>query len=445
MIQSMAFTRNGTLPLANLFSGAQKITTGAPSATTTAGKMTPGALIPNLIDGTLYINTGSTASPVWTLIENAGAFALPATGTDTVTTIGTSFSLTFSALTSGVGQKLTGSGALMTTAGIVQSIVMGAATVGAGQVITSTGVYAGTGISKITATGQTSGVLQLLTGGGANMTASGQISVIAMGAATTGQGQQITTTGLYTGLNGIWQLTANSATTGTVGRINATGLSSGNAFYAVGGGANMISGGNVGNFDMGAGIAGSAVLAQTLGVYTGTDGVQLVYAPNATTGIISKVSVAGLTSGIGHQVVATAATLTTGRYYSANNGTTEVFGVGPNGHLISTAGSGPGILITVNQGISAVALALGSTDTCGTITSTGTQNNTADSTFTLTFGKTYTTVPKGVVVTAANASAALAAQSGIYVASVSATAVVFGVPKSSAAGATPSWNYIIIS
>ena len=42
-----------------------KITTGAPAAT--AGYFIPGAIIQNAYDGTLYINTGTTAAPVWVL------------------------------------------------------------------------------------------------------------------------------------------------------------------------------------------------------------------------------------------------------------------------------------------------------------------------------------------------------------------------------------------
>jgi hypothetical protein len=44
---------------------AVKKTTGAPN--TNAGKFIPGAQITNKIDATVYLNTGSTASPVWTL------------------------------------------------------------------------------------------------------------------------------------------------------------------------------------------------------------------------------------------------------------------------------------------------------------------------------------------------------------------------------------------
>jgi hypothetical protein len=181
------------------------------------------------------------------------------------------------------------------------------------------------------------------------------------------------------------------------------------------------------------------------GVYTGI-GVDQTLANALTVGVGHLISVTGLTTGIGEQIVATQATMTTGRFLSFNNGATEVFGVGLNGHLISTASANPpSAAITTAQGISAATLTVGATDTCGIITTTGTQNNTADSTFTVTFGKTYTVAPKGVMLTPANAAAALAAQSGAYISSVSATGFVVGVSKSSAAAATPSWNYLVIA
>lgn len=59
----------GPNPAKGLAWRAVKITTGAPSAN--AGKFAPSALIQNIIDSTLYQNTGTSLSPVWTLIENA--------------------------------------------------------------------------------------------------------------------------------------------------------------------------------------------------------------------------------------------------------------------------------------------------------------------------------------------------------------------------------------
>lgn len=295
MIYSDQITREAGI--GNLFSFAIKITTGAPSATKTAGYFIPGATIPNAIDGTLYQNTGTISVPVWTIIDTSTTFSLPATATDSTTTTLTSFALTFSALTSGVGQKLTGSGATMTTNGIVQSILMGAATVGAGQVISTTGAYTGTGISKITAnnattgtiqaisaTALTSGVVQILTGGGANMLAAGIVQDIEMGAATVGIGQKILTSGVYTG-TGVVAWTANALTTGVFLLVSATGLTSGAMQSFTGGGVNMIAGGTISAFAMGAATVGNGQTIVTTGVYTGT-GILLLTASSATTGVI---------------------------------------------------------------------------------------------------------------------------------------------------------------
>ena len=190
---------------------------------------------------------------------------------------------------------------------------------------------------------------------------------------------------------------------------------------------------------------GAVFSTTTTGVYTGV-GVNQIIANSLTSGVENLFTATGLTTGTIVKAVATAATMTTGRYYSANDTTNgEVFGIGTNGHIISTAGSAPSILITAQQGITACALAAGATDTCGTITTTGTQNNTADSTMTLTFGKTYTSIPKCVILSAANASAGIAGAGEAYVSSISATAVVIGIGKSAASGATPSYCYMIIA
>lgn len=46
------------------------IVTGAPAAV--AGHWAPGAQVANAVDGTLYIMTGTTASPAWGIVENSG-------------------------------------------------------------------------------------------------------------------------------------------------------------------------------------------------------------------------------------------------------------------------------------------------------------------------------------------------------------------------------------
>lgn len=52
---------------------ATKITTGAPTAT--AGYFMPGCEIANAVDATLYLNTGTTASPAWSLVESSNLTA----------------------------------------------------------------------------------------------------------------------------------------------------------------------------------------------------------------------------------------------------------------------------------------------------------------------------------------------------------------------------------
>lgn len=272
LLPSTAFTR--PINIAGLVTSAVKMTTGAPTAT--AGKFIPNAIIQNAIDGGVYQNTGSTAAPVWSLMEtSASGFTLPLSETDSTTTTATSFALIMSALTTGIAQSIT--------------------------------------------------------------------------------------------------------------------------------------------------------------------------AALATTGKIFRGVAASLTTGIIYEAVAAIANLTTGRYFSANDGATEVWGIGANGHMHSkVSASAPSIAITAAHGITAVALTAGATDMCGQITSTGTQDNTTDSTFTLTFGKTYTVAPKSVTLTALNAAGAVGS-SLPYVVSISATAIVFGVSKSAAAAATPSWCYQVIA
>lgn len=79
------FTDTDTLAptLQGLVSEAIYIVTGAPVAT--ANKFIPGAIIHNAIDGTNYENTGSTASPVWSIMSAAAAGITALTGDVTAT------------------------------------------------------------------------------------------------------------------------------------------------------------------------------------------------------------------------------------------------------------------------------------------------------------------------------------------------------------------------
>ena len=72
----LEYTDATTAPTAmqGLVQTAVKTTSGAPTAT--AGKFIPGAIVQNAVTGLLYVNTGSTASPVWTVIDTASGLAL---------------------------------------------------------------------------------------------------------------------------------------------------------------------------------------------------------------------------------------------------------------------------------------------------------------------------------------------------------------------------------
>lgn len=64
--------------LKGLAISALKVTTGAPASN--AGYFAPGAQITNTVDSTIYRNTGTTASPVWSIIDT-GAFVTVLAGT----------------------------------------------------------------------------------------------------------------------------------------------------------------------------------------------------------------------------------------------------------------------------------------------------------------------------------------------------------------------------
>ncbi len=176
---------------------------------------------------------------------------------------------------------------------------------------------------------------------------------------------------------------------------------------------------------------------------TTTAGLLTLTANSATTASgIARINGLGLTSGLGLQINGTAATLTTGRYFSANNASIEVFGIGAEGHIHTAQSTAPTIVVTQQNGITAAAITAGSADTCGAITTTGTNNNGGTTILTVTFNKTYTTAPKSVTISGANASGALVWP---YISSITATTFVITIPASASSGATPSWYYQVIA
>lgn len=167
-----------------------------------------------------------------------------------------------------------------------------------------------------------------------------------------------------------------------------------------------------------------------------------------TTGKGLVQSLTAMTTGIGHQIIAAAATLTTGRYYSANDGALEVFGIGANGHIHTAQTTAPTIAVQTANGISAAAITAGASDTAGIITTTGTNNAGGDTVLRVTFNKTYTTAPKAVIITPRNASAAKAAATSLatpYVSAITATTFDLTIPSDASAGATPSFEYATIA
>lgn len=161
-----------------------------------------------------------------------------------------------------------------------------------------------------------------------------------------------------------------------------------------------------------------------------------------TTGIAQKITAALVTTGAIFEAIATAATLTTGRYFKANDGALDVWGIGANGHIHSNQTTAPTIAVGTANGITAAAVTAGSTDTAGTITTTGTNNNAGDSLLVVTFNKTYTIAPKAIHVFGTNVSGA---KSQVFTSTITATAFTVDIPASASAGATPSFSYIVIA
>jgi hypothetical protein len=175
-----------------------------------------------------------------------------------------------------------------------------------------------------------------------------------------------------------------------------------------------------------------------------TTGVSMTLVMSAlTTGIAQRITAAATTTGKIFQAVAAAATMTTGRYFSANDGALDVWGIGANGHMHTLQTTAPTIAVTTQNGITAAAVTAGASDTAGIFTTTGTNDNGGATVITVTFNKTYTAAPKSVHLQARNASAA--GPNPAYVSAITATTFEVTIPASASAGATPSWSWQVIA
>ncbi len=309
-----------------------------------------------------------------------------------------------------------------------QGNITGSNTTGATFSVTNSGIYTGVGADQIIGDSATSGVVALITGNGL----------------TTGTVLSLTSTGTIVTTGEVLNIAANSATTSTgLLRISGTSLTDGFGLELTSGGASLTATGGGINVLMGAATVGNGIKVSTTGVYTGTTGVLSVTANSATTGSVAIINSTGLTSGKTLVLNNTAATLTTGRYLSANDAAGEVFGIGANGHIHSTVGAtAPTIAVTSQVGITAAAITAGGSDTCGTITTTGT--STGATILDVTFNKTYTTAPKMVVLTPANAAASMP-NTSYFVSAISATTFTITVAAGGTYAATPSFRYLVVA
>ena len=171
--------------------------------------------------------------------------------------------------------------------------------------------------------------------------------------------------------------------------------------------------------------------------------ISLITSSGTTTGIVTSIVGAATTTGTLLKLTAATGTITTGFYLQCYDGGTSVLTIGNNGHITSNQTTAPTIAVTTQNGITAAAITAGSTDVCGTITTTGTNNNGGNTVLTVTFNKTYTTAPKSVVLTPVNNSANTLIASTFV--TTTATTFVINVIGSASAGATPSWTYQVIA
>lgn len=192
-------------------------------------------------------------------------------------------------------------------------------------------------------------------------------------------------------------------------------------------------------FDTGAGFS----LPTTATDATSTTTTSFALTESAlTTGVAESITASVLTTGTIYEAIAAAAVLTTGFYFSANDGALNVLTVGANGHITSNQTTAPTIAVGTQDGITAAAITAGSSDIVGTITTIGT--STGGTVMTVTFNKTYTVAPKFVALQPVNATAA-APNTQPYVSSITATTFVITIPGSGTYGATPSYRYLVIA
>ena len=382
------------------------------AAMTTGTGLSIVAATANFTTGGILLNLSSVAAVAGNLLKVATTGAYTGTGMIIASagamTTGVMLSLTSTTgLTSGSLIRATSSTAgAIATNGAISFTATGAFTVGAVSVgfvsVQAASTAAGT-IMSVTGGALTTGIGLYVADAGTGITSGSLVYVTTAttGAVATNGVVSINASGNYTSTSnvGLLSVLANSTTAGTVAYISGTALTTGNALYV-----------------------------NSTGTYTGT-GLVTLKGSGTTTGTILSVTAA-------------AATLTTGFYFAANDGALNVLTVGSNGHITSNQTTAPTIAVGTQDGITAAAITAGSTDVCGTVTTTGT--STGGTIFTVTFNATYTVAPKAVILTPANANAA-APNTMPYVSSITATTFVVTIPGSGTYAATPSYKYLVVA
>lgn len=251
--------------------------------------------------------TGSGTTGATFSVTNTGVY----TGVGAFQVIGNS-------ATTGVVSLMTGNGL---TTGTVLSLTSTGTIVTTGEVlnIAANSATTSTGILRVSGTSLTDGFAAEFTSGGASLTATGGGLNVLMGAATAGTGIALSTTGVYAGTTGVLGITANSATTGTIGLITANGLTTGHALTLT-----------------------------SSGVITTTGDMLAVTASGATssTGVV-RVTTAALTTGAA--VLITANALTSGTALSVTSSSTDTTAHG----LVTLANSGAGSIAPLIKGTNA--------------------------------------------------------------------------------------------
>lgn len=203
-------------------------------------------------------------------------------------------------------------------------------------------------VLAVSATGQTDGILMDVTGGGANITATGRMLKLNMGAATAGMGIEVTTSGIYAGA-GLVTIAATAATTGSFLVLTATGLTTGKGISMLGLDA-LTSGIGLHVTSAATAITGAGRLAyfgHTGATSTSGTLFEIASAANDETIIAQITSSAALAAGV--MLALSGASVTTGTAIRASDLNALTTGIGLHLASSATAITGAGRMVYVNH------------------------------------------------------------------------------------------------